>query len=92
MDPGLRPGRIGIIADEGDFPRSFGQAGPVQGWGYVLPLAGVFGWDDASRFEGGARYLDGHGEKIPQVPHRTYRDANTFESTLDALVVVLKAP
>jgi len=53
VDPGLRPGRVGIVADERDFPRSFGQAGPVQDWGYVLPLARVFRWDEASRFEEG---------------------------------------
>src|SRR5919107_1484196 len=30
MDPGRRPGSVGIVAYEGDFPPSFGQAGPVQ--------------------------------------------------------------
>jgi hypothetical protein len=91
MNPRLRSGRVGIVADEGDFPCSFRQTRPVQGWGYILPLARVFGWDDASRFEGGARHLDGHGEKIPQVPHRTYRDANALGATLGAFVVVLQS-
>ena len=82
VDPGLRSGRVGIVADKRNFPRSLGQAGPVQGWGYVLPLTRVLRWDDASLLEGGTRHLNGHGEKIPHVPHRTYRGANTFGAIL----------
>jgi hypothetical protein len=37
MDPGRRPGSVGIVAYEGDFPPSFGPAGPVQGRTEIHP-------------------------------------------------------